>query len=135
MKIRKHAQAVEEGGIDLTPMLDVIFIMLIFFIVTTSFVRESGIKVNRPSAQTAQKEDKANILVAISPEGEIWIDRQRVDIRGLRAAIQRLRSQNPEASVVIQADQQARAGLMVEAMDQARLAGVQNVAVAATPKR
>lgn len=135
MKIRKHAQAADDGGIDLTPMLDVIFIMLIFFIVTTSFVRESGIKVNRPSAQTAQKEDKANILVAISPEGEIWIDRQRVDIRGLRAAIQRLRSQNPEASVVIQADQQARAGLMVEAMDQARLAGVQNVAVAATPKR
>lgn len=135
MKIRKHAQAVDEGGIDLTPMLDVIFIMLIFFIVTTSFVRESGIKVNRPSAQTAQKEDKTNILVAISPEGEIWIDRQRVDIRGLRAAIQRLRAQNPEASVVIQADQLARAGLMVEAMDQARLAGVQNVAVAATPKR
>lgn len=135
MKIRKHAQALDDGGIDLTPMLDVIFILLIFFIVTTSFVRESGIKINRPNAQTAQKEDKTSILVAVSPEGEIWIDRQRVDIRGLRAAIQRLRAQNPEASVVIQADQNARAGLMVEAMDQARLAGVQNVAVAATPIR
>ena len=135
MKVRKHAAAPDESGIDLTPMLDVIFIMLIFFIVTTSFIREAGIKVNRPSAQTAQKEDRANILVAISPAGEIWIDKQRVDIRGLRPAIQRLKAQNPEAAVIIQADTQARAGLMVEAMDQARLAGVQNVSVAATPVR
>ncbi|MBI2382446.1 MAG: biopolymer transporter ExbD [Gammaproteobacteria bacterium] len=133
MKVRKHSAPVDEGGIDLTPMLDVIFIMLIFFIVTTSFIREAGIKVNRPSAKTAQKEEQATILVAISPQGEIWIDKQRVDIRGLRAAIQRLKAQNPEAAVVIQADQNARAGLMVEAMDQARLAGVLNVSVAATP--
>ncbi|MFP5358307.1 MAG: ExbD/TolR family protein [Gammaproteobacteria bacterium] len=134
MKIKRHTAAPDENAIDLTPMLDVIFIMLIFFIVTTSFVRESGIKVNRPSAQTAVKEERTNILVAISPAGEIWIDKQRVDIRSLRASIQKLKAENPEATVVIQADTDARAGLMVEAMDQARLAGVKDVAIAATPK-
>lgn len=134
MKIKRHTAAQEDTGIDLTPMLDVIFIMLIFFIVTTSFIREAGIKVNRPSAKTAVKEERSNILVAISPAGDIWIDKQRVDIRSLRAVIQKLKSENPEASVVIQADKDARAGLMVEAMDQARLAGVQDVSVAATPK-
>lgn len=134
MKMRRHAAAPDDTGIDLTPMLDVIFIMLIFFIVTTSFVREAGIKVNRPSAQTAVKEERASILVAISPEGEVWIDKQRVDIRSLRTVIQKLKSENPEAAVVIQADRDARAGLMVQAMDQARLAGVRDVAVSATPQ-
>lgn len=134
MKIKRHTAAPDENAIDLTPMLDVIFIMLIFFIVTTSFVRESGIKVNRPSAQTAVKEERTNILVAISPAGEVWIDKQRVDIRSLRATIQKLKAENPEAAVIIQADTDARAGLMVEAMDQARLAGVKDVAIAATPR-
>ncbi|MGB0956325.1 MAG: ExbD/TolR family protein [Panacagrimonas sp.] len=134
MKLRRHDKISEESGIDLTPMLDVIFIMLIFFIVTTSFVRESGIQVNRPSAETAKREDRANILVAISPQGEVWIDKQRVDIRALRTVIQKLHAENPQAAVVIQADTDARAGLMVEAMDQARLAGVENVSIAATPQ-
>lgn len=134
MKVKRHAPPSEDTGIDLTPMLDVIFIMLIFFIVTTSFIREAGIQVNRPSAETAQREERTNILVAISPEGEVWIDKQRVDIRSLRAVIQKLRAENPEASVVIQADRDARAGLMVEAMDQARLAGVKDVSIAATPR-
>jgi len=131
MKVRRHALPPEDTGIDLTPMLDVIFIMLIFFIVTTTFVREAGIKVNRPAAETAVKQEQSNILVAISPEGEIWIDRQRVDIRELRGLIQKLKSENPEAAVIIQADRDARAGLLVQAMDQARLAGVRDVAVAA----
>ncbi|TJY60973.1 biopolymer transporter ExbD [Sinimarinibacterium sp. CAU 1509] len=132
MKIRRHGALPDDTGIDLTPMLDVIFIMLIFFIVTTTFVRESGIKINRPAAKTAVKQDQANILVAISPTGEIWIDKKHVDIRSLRAVIQKLKSENPEAAVIIQADRDARAGLMVEAMDQARLAGVRDVSVAAT---
>ena len=108
--------------------------MLIFFIVTTTFIREAGIQVNRPNAETATREEKTNILVAISPEGEVWIDRKRVDIRGLRTQIERLRAENPEASVIIQADKDARAGLMVEAMDQARLAGVDNVSISAEPR-
>ena len=131
MKIKRHDSPLEDNGIDLTPMLDVVFIMLIFFIVTTTFIREAGIEINRPNAQTAQKQERVNILVAIAPNGEIWIDGQRVDIRGLRAAIETLRGKDPDASVVVQADRDARAGLLVEAMDQARLAGVRNVAVSA----
>ena len=131
MKIKRHDSPLEDNGIDLTPMLDVVFIMLIFFIVTTTFIREAGIEINRPSAQTAQKQERVNILVAIAPNGEIWIDGQRVDIRGLRAAIETLRGKDPDASVVVQADRDARAGLLVEVMDQARLAGVRNVAVSA----
>ncbi|MEQ1440319.1 biopolymer transporter ExbD [Fontimonas sp. SYSU GA230001] len=131
MKVRRHSVVPEDTGIDLTPMLDVIFIMLIFFIVTTTFVREAGIKVNRPAAKTAVKQEQTNILVAISPQGEIWIDKRRVDIRELRGIIQKLKSENPEAAVIIQADRDARAGLLVQAMDQARLAGVRDVAVAA----
>ena len=131
MKIKRHDSPPEDNGIDLTPMLDVVFIMLIFFIVTTTVIREAGIEINRPSAQTAQKQERVNILVAIAPNGEIWIDGQRVDIRGLRAAIETLRGKDPDASVVVQADRDARAGLLVEAMDQARLAGVRNVAVSA----
>ncbi len=134
MKAKRHTAAPDEGGIDVTPMLDVVFIMLIFFIVTTTFIREAGIQVNRPDAQTATREEQTNILVAISPEGEVWIDRKRVDIRGLRTQIERLRAENPEASVIIQADKDARAGLLVEAMDQARLAGVDNVSIAAEPR-
>jgi biopolymer transport protein ExbD len=133
MKIKRHAPPGEDLGIDLTPMLDVIFIMLIFFIVTTSFIREAGIEINRPSAETAEREERTNILIAISPEGAIWIDRQQVDIRGLRAVVQKLRAEDPQASVIVQADRDARAGLMVEVMDQARLAGVRDVAIAATP--
>ena len=131
--MRRLAKQQEEEGaeIDLTPMLDVVFIMLIFFIVTTTFVREAGIQINRPAAETAVKQEQTNILVAISPEGEIWIDGQRVDIRELRGMIRKLKSENPEAAVIIQADRDARAGLLVQAMDQARLAGVRDVAVAA----
>ncbi len=131
MKVRRHATPPDDTGIDLTPMLDVIFIMLIFFIVTTTFVREAGIEINRPAAETATKQEQNNILVAISPEGEIWIDGQRVDIRELRGLIRKLKSEHPEAAVIIQADREARAGLLVQAMDQARLAGVRDVAVAA----
>lgn len=118
----------------MTPMLDVVFIMLIFFIVTTSFVKESGVEVNQPSAETTQRQDKNNILVAITPTGEIWIDKQQVDVRAVRANVQRLRAQSPDSAVVIQADQDARTGILVKVMDQIRLAGVENVAIAAQPE-
>ncbi|MBU2277321.1 MAG: biopolymer transporter ExbD, partial [Gammaproteobacteria bacterium] len=94
----------EETAIDLTPMLDVVFIMLIFFIVTASFVKEAGIDVNRPEASTAVKKDRANILVAISENNEIWINKRRVDERAIQANIERLYAENPQGSVVIQAD-------------------------------
>lgn len=132
MRRRRKAQE-EDAGIDLTPMLDVVFIMLIFFIVTTSFVKESGIDVNRPSASTAKKKERASILVAISSNGEIWIQKRRIDIRSVRANIERLHAESPEGTVVIQADKLSQTGILVQVMDQIRLAGVESISVAAAP--
>lgn len=126
-KIRKQ----DETGIDLTPMMDIVFIMLIFFIVTTSFVKETGVDINRPNADTAERDEKGNILVAITASNEIWIDKRRVDLKAVRANIERLKIEYPEGSVIIQADKESRSGLLVEAMDQIRLAGVQNISIAA----
>ena len=122
----------EDSEVNLTPMLDVVFIMLIFFIVTASFVKESGIDINRPDAQTAEKKEQGNILVAISPSGQIWIDKRQVDPRALRANIERLKAENPQGSVIIQADKESKNGLLVKVMDAARLAGVVGVSIAAS---
>ncbi|MGH8506537.1 MAG: ExbD/TolR family protein [Stenotrophobium sp.] len=135
MRIRRHAPHQEETGIDLAPMLDFIMNLLIFFIISATFVNVSGIHVNRPSAKTAVKDEKANVFVAISAKGDVWVDRKHIDIRALRANIQRLKAQHPQMTVVIQADKDSRAGLMVEALDQVRLAGVKDVAVAAQPEK
>lgn len=121
-----------KSEINLTPMLDVVFIMLIFFIVTASFVKETGIDVNRPDAQTAEVDEKANILVAISAANEIWINRRRIDPRAVRANIERLHAENPEGAVIIQADKLAYTETLVGVMDSARQAGVFNVSIAAT---
>ncbi|MFO7705464.1 MAG: biopolymer transporter ExbD [Halopseudomonas sp.] len=133
MRMRRHHTGNdEEAGIDMTPMLDIVFIMLIFFIVTSSFIKESGITVDSPSAASASEQPKGNILVAVSANGEIWIDRQQVDVRAVRAAVERLRVDLPDSSVVVQADRESRSGLVIQVMDQIRLAGVQDVALAAT---
>ena len=132
--MRRHSidSSSAESEINLTPMLDVVFIMLIFFVVTTSFVKESGVDVNRPSAETAQRQERGNIMVAIRPNGEIWIDGRAVDIRAVRAHIERLQAEHPEGEVVIQGDRHAQIGLLVRVMDQIRLAGVANVSIAAS---
>ncbi len=121
----------EEREVNLTPMLDVVFIMLIFFIVTASFVKEAGIDVNRPNAVTAERKEKGNILVAISENNQIWIDRRQVDPRALRANIERMHAENPNGAVVIQADEESKNKLLVLVMDAARMAGVKNVSIAA----
>lgn len=122
--------AAEEDEINVTPMLDVVFIMLIFFIVTASFVKESGIEVNRPDTQTATQQERANILVGISDVGEIWINRRRVNLSSVRANIERLHAENPKGSVVIQADELADTKYLVGVMDAARQAGVYNISIA-----
>ena len=114
----------EEEGINLTPMLDVVFIMLIFFIVTASFVKEAGIEVNRPLAATASPKPNANIIIAISGKNEIWIDRRQVPIAGIRSAIERLLAENPEGRIVIQSDQNAYAEQLLAVMEAAREAGI-----------
>lgn len=121
----------EAEEINMTPMLDVVFILLIFFIVTASFVKEAGIEVNRPEAATAVKKERANILVAISDKGEIWINKRRVDVRAVQANIERLKAENPQGTVVIQADKKATTDVLIKVMDSARAAGVFDVSIAA----
>jgi len=134
--MRKHLDDIhvdeEENEINLTPMLDVVFIMLIFFIVTASFIKESGIDVNRPDAPvTESKPEDANILVLINANDEIWIDRRLIDPRAVRANIERLHAENPDGSVVIQANNKSTNKILVQIMDSARQAGVYNVSIAA----
>ena len=131
MTARRHIPTQDETELDMTPMLDIVFIMLIFFIVTTSFVKESGVTVNTPQAETASQQDKANIFIAITAAGEVWIDRRPVDVRSVRAIVARLHADNPEGSVIIQADAEAATHNLVEVMDQVRLAGVESIAIAA----
>jgi biopolymer transport protein ExbD len=129
---RRRSQTEDEAVIDLTPLMDIVFIMLIFFIVTTSFIKESGVDINRPTANTAERKERGNILIAITANDEVWIDKRRVDIRAVRANVERLKAENPEGAVVIQADKDSKNGLLVQVMDQARLAGVTNISIAAT---
>jgi biopolymer transport protein ExbD len=112
-------------------MLDVVFIMLIFFIVTASFVKEAGVDVIRPPAKTAISKDKGNILIAITENGQIWIDRRQVDPRSLRANIERLHGENPQGAIVVQADQKSQNHLLVQVMDAAKAAGVNEISIAA----
>ena len=120
----------EENEINLTPMLDVVFIMLIFFIVTATFIKEAGIQVERPDTTTADSQDDASILIAISPTDEIWIDRKERDPRAIRGVIQRLHAENPKGSIVIQADEGSTHEMLVVVMEAAKAAGVTNVAIA-----
>ncbi len=132
---RRRSKKPDEEEVNLTPMLDVVFILLIFFIVTASFVKESGIDINRPAAATAVRKERGNILVAITPTGQIWIDRRQVDVRAVRANIERLHAENPQGAVVIQADRDSKNGLLVEVMDAAKLAGVESISISAEIER
>ncbi len=131
MRMRRHSGESEETVIDLAPMLDFVMNLLIFFIITAAVVKESGVEVKRPDAGTATQQDSANIMIAIDANGDIWIDRRRVDQDSVRANIERLRAENPKGSVVIQADEVAQAKLIVGVMDAARQAGVYDIALAA----
>jgi len=121
----------EEQGIDMTPMLDIVFIMLIFFIVTTSFVKQSGIEVEKPQASSAKRDKQVNIIIAITKNGEIWIDKHPVDIRALRSTIEQLHADRPEGSLIINADQHSQNGVLVQVMDQAKLAGIEKISIGA----
>ena len=128
---RKRVKQEEDADIDITPMLDIVFIMLIFFIVTATFVKESGIDVSRPDAETAVKQNRVAILIAIRDNNEIWINRRKVDLASVRANVEKLHAENPQGGAVIQADRQAETGVLVEIMDQVRLAGVGAISIAA----
>ena len=121
----------EEWEINITPMLDIVFIMLIFFIVTTSFVREPGIDPLRPLAQTAATKERANILIAVSSTDQVWMNNRSVALHGVRQLLEAARAENPLSSVVIVADQTASTGLVLDLMDNVRAAGVKSIALAA----
>jgi len=121
----------EESSVDITPMLDVVFIMLIFFIVTATFVKEAGIDVDKPSAATAIVQEKASILIAIDANNNVWINRRQVDIRSVRSIVERLHAENPKGTLVIQADKESKNDMLVRVMDASRRAGIYDIALAA----
>ena len=132
MRSRRHADhSGEDHGIDLAPMLDFVLNLLIFFIITTSFVREAGVTVNRPEARTAIHDESGNILIAIRSNGEIWMDRRQVDLREVRPLIERLHIERPEDTVVVIADKAAKSGLLAQVMDEVALGGIRDIAVGA----
>jgi biopolymer transport protein ExbD len=134
MQSKRHeSDESEETGIDLAPMLDFVMNLLIFFIITTSFVKEAGIVVNKQEALTAESKESGNILIAIRPNGDIWMDKRRVDIREVRPSIERLHVERPEDTVVIIADKESAMGTLTEVMDQVKLGGVSEVSIATAP--
>ncbi len=134
MAAREHVRRDSgQAAMNITPLIDMVFILLIFFAVNASFVKEAGVEIERPSARTAEVQQQANIMIAVTANDEVWVDRQRVDPRSVRGHVERLHAENPEGAVVILADDASKTGLVIEVLDQARLAGVENVAVAASP--
>ena len=127
--LRRRGASDDESDINLTPMLDVVFIMLIFFIVTATFIKQTGIQVQRPDALTAEQKPTVSLLIAISPNGEIWIDKKRVDPAAVRAHIERLHAENPKGSMVIQADKGSTNEKLMAVLSAARAAGVTEVAI------
>lgn len=131
MRRRRSIDATADSNeVNLTPMLDVVFIMLIFFIVTTSFIKESGIEIERPESSAASPRPDAQVLVAVTPEGAVWVDGDPVDVHRVGQQVADMLSE--DGSVVIQADRDSTTGLLIEVMDRLKQAGVDQVAVAAS---
>jgi biopolymer transport protein ExbD len=131
MQARRHVAETEDTGIDLAPMLDFVLNLLIFFIITTSFVKEAGVNVTRPEALTAEHKTSGNILVAIRSNGDIWMDKRQVDLREVRGLIERLHVERPEDTVVLIADKESPTGVLTKVMDQVKLGGIGEVSIAA----
>lgn len=124
----------EPAEVNLTPLIDIVFILLIFFLVTTSFTQDAGIAVQRPAASSAEPTTGDALLVAIDAAGEVWLDGRTLDLRRLPTEVRRLRADRPRTAVVIQADRATAVGLLVAAMDLLRQAGVRDIALAADPR-
>ncbi|MDM8546716.1 ExbD/TolR family protein [Candidatus Venteria ishoeyi] len=133
---RNHSNTQEQRlDINLTPMIDVVFILLIFFILSASFEKQSGIEINRPAASSASPIEASHILVAINAQGEIWLEKQVVDLRSLRSKMSLLHHEQPDSQVIIQADKATRTGQLSAVMDQVRLAGVTRMALSTVDKQ
>ena len=133
MQSRRHAPETEETGIDLAPMLDFVTNLLIFFIITAVFVKEAGLEVNRPTSfEQPQEEDSKSIQIQILENGEIWVDNRAVDVRAVRANVERMSAVSPDAGVLILAQDKAPTGTLVEVVDQVHLGGIQNITFSTT---
>ena len=125
----RFSRSDEESDINLTPMLDVVFIMLIFFIVTATFIKQAGIEIYRPAALTSVQKPTVSVLVAIGENGDIWIDKKKVDTTAIRAHIERLHAENPKGGLVVQADKAAKTEKVMAVLSAARAAGLTEVAI------
>jgi len=134
MARRRRQRAEEESDINMTPMLDIVFIMLIFFIVTTSFIKETGIDPRRPIAETAVPKPRGNILIGVDTDGFIWMNKRRIELNQIRQLVEDAVNENPESSAIVIADEGSATGVVIEVMDQVRLGGVINIAIAAEPE-
>ena len=130
---RSHNPESEDHGIDLAPMLDFVLNLLIFFIITTSFVKQTGAIIDKPTAETAEHRESGNLLIAVRPNGEVWMDRKQVDLRELRPSVEKLHIERPDDTVVIIADKIAPAGQVAKVMDEVRKAGIKDIAISAVP--
>lgn len=132
-KAVRHQEDGEDHGIDLAPMLDFVLNLLIFFIITTSFIKESGAIVTRPDAYTAEVKERGNLHVGVRENGDIWLDRKQIPLRSLRSAMERLHIERPDDTVVIIADKSAPAGTVAQVMDEVKKAGIKDIAISAAP--
>jgi len=121
----------KEIVLNIAPLIDMMFILLIFFLVTTSFVKETGVEVNRPIAKTAKRKGGQVILVGVTKEGRIYMNRREIDIRSLSTYVERELAENPNSSVIIVADRDSRTGIVIRVMDECKLAGAKDIAIAA----
>ncbi len=127
---RRHAHT-EDAEINITPMLDIVFIMLIFFIVTTSFTKETGAAIVKPEAAQAIALRNGTILVGVKSNDDIWMSKRLIELREVRSMVEQAKAENPKGSVVIVADKDSRIGTVTQVMDQVKLAGVQGIAISA----
>lgn len=127
---RRHAKT-EDAEINITPMLDIVFIMLIFFIVTTSFTKETGAVITKPVADQAVALRNGTILIGIRSNDDIWMNKRLIELREVRSLVERAKAENPEGSVVIVADKESRIGVVTQVMDQVKLAGIQGISISA----
>jgi biopolymer transport protein ExbD len=132
LDVRKSIRGGDKGvEINMGPLIDMVFLLLIFFVVTTSFVKESGIDVQRSTAATAEVKDRGNIMIGVTSDGDVFFEGKKIDVRSVRPLIERALAEDPESGVVIVADKRSETGSVVKVMDQCRLAGAKNVSLAA----
>jgi len=132
INVRKSLRGSGAGvEINMAPLIDMVFLLLIFFAVTTSFVKEAGIDVQRASAATAEVRERGSILIGVSPDGDVFMEGKKVDVRSVRGLVERALAEDPQSGVVVVADKRSMTGAVVKVMDQCRLAGAKNVSLAA----